>query len=84
MESDAANETPSVCHSHMLLQRLPQIVEFRYECLDAKGKPITAPERCGGVSPPKVVGDEPEPECSATSDSVDAPDGPSSQITRED
>ena len=77
MESDAANETPSVRHSHrekggLLLQRIPQIVEFRYECLDAKGKPITVPERCGGVSPPEVAGNEREPEHTAC-DSVEAP-----------
>ena len=82
--SDAANGTPSVhfleraqglqpaCDSNQLLQRLPQIVEFRYECLDAKGRPIAAPEHCGSVPYPEVTGVEQELE--QTRNSCDATD----------
>ena len=66
--------------AQLLLQHLPEIVEFRYECLDARGKPITVPERCASVSPPKVTGgDEPEPECTCStkaSNSVGVPSLP--------
>ena len=70
--SDAANGTPSVhfleraqglqpgCDSNQLLERLPQIVEFRYECLDAEGSPVTTPGRCGSVPHPEVTGVEQE------------------------
>ena len=56
----------------MLVQRSPRIVEFQFECLDAKGAVISSVvETLLPECIPAATRDEPEPE-RACSNSVDA------------